>query len=352
MQDDRTIVALDAMGGDNAPGEIVAGALNAVALSEELKVLLVGDPERIGLALTGHSYDPERIQIVPASEVIETGEPPVNAIRRKKDSSIVVGQKLVRDGEAHAFVSAGSTGAVLVGGQVIVGRIRGVDRTPIGAIIPTTKGIALLIDSGANVDVRPNHLVQFAKMGTIYLRDVIGITNPRVGLINIGVEEDKGNALAKEAYQLLKDVEDINFIGNVEAREIPHGGADILLCDAFVGNVILKLYEGTADALIGLVKKGFMSNLRSKIGALMVKPALKESLKGMSASEYGGAPLLGLKGLVIKTHGSAKANEVTNTLMQCITFRDQKIVEKIKIALGPETAEPENSNTSKEAQNG
>ena len=351
MQDNRTIVALDAMGGDNAPGEIVAGALDAVAVNEELKVMLVGDPERINQALAGHSYDPERISIVPASEVIETGEPPVNAIRRKKDSSIVVGLKQVRDGEAHAFVSAGSTGAVLVGGQLIVGRIRGIDRTPIGVIIPTTKGIALLIDSGANVDVRPHHLVQFAQMGTIYMRDVIGVPNPRVGLINIGVEEDKGNALVKETYPLLKETEGINFIGNIEAREIPHGGADILLCDAFVGNVILKLYEGTADALISLVKKGFMSTLRSKIGALLVKPALKQSLKGMSASEYGGAPMLGLKGLVIKTHGSAKAREVTTTLLQCITFRDQKIVEQIRSALGTKAAEPEDSNNSKEAEN-
>ena len=348
MQDDWTIVALDAMGGDNAPGEIVTGALNAAAQNEELKILLVGDPERIRLALTGHEYDPERISIVPASEVIETGEPPVNAIRRKKDSSIVVGLNLVKEGKAHTFVSAGSTGAVLVGGQLIVGRIRGVDRTPIGVIIPTVKGIALLIDSGANVDVRPNHLVQFAQMGTIYLRDVIGVTNPRVGLVNIGVEEDKGNALTKEAYPLLQDTPDINFIGNIEAREIPHGAADIILCDAFVGNVILKLYEGTADALIGMVKKGFMSTLRSKIGALLVKPALKASLKGMSASEYGGAPLLGLNGLVIKTHGSARAHEVTTTLLQCITFRDQKIVEKIRRALGTEAASHEDSNSTKE----
>ena len=351
MQDDRTVVALDAMGGDNAPGAIVSGTLDAVAANEELKVFLIGDPERIKLALTGHPYDPERIGIIPASEVIETGEPPVNAIRRKKDSSIVVGLKMVKEGKAHAFVSAGSTGAVLVGGQVIVGRIRGIDRTPIGAIIPTVKGISLLIDSGANVDVRPNHLIQFAKMGTIYLRDVIGIPNPRVGLINIGAEEDKGNALTREVYPMLKAEESINFIGNVEARDIPYGKADILLCDAFVGNVILKLYEGTADALIGLVKQGFMSSLRSKIGALLVKPALKSSLKGMSASEYGGAPLLGLKELVIKTHGSSTAHEITNTLLQCITFRDQKIVEKIKDALGTEGAGTEDSKANKEEDN-
>ena len=340
MSTDRlTVVALDAMGGDNAPGEIVAGALDAIRKSEALSVLLVGQEEAIRPLLEGQAYDQSRLTVVPASEVIGTDEHPVQAIRRKKDSSIVVGEKLVRDGRADAFVSAGSTGAVLVGGQLIVGRVRGVDRTPIGTLIPTETGVALLLDSGANVDARSGHLVQYAKMGSIYMQGVLGIPDPRVAIVNVGVEEEKGNALVKETYPLLKACPGINFTGSIEAREIPAGGADVIVCDAFVGNVILKLYEGTAGVLIRMIKKGMMSSLRSKIGALLVKPALKETLKTLDASEYGGAPMLGLNGLVIKTHGNAKAKEVSNTLIQCITFREQDIINKIKTSLTEEETE-------------
>ncbi len=265
-----------------------------------------------------------------ASEIIETAEPPVNAIRKKKDSSMVVGMKMVKDGKADAFVSAGSSGAILVGGQVIVGRIKGVERPPLAPLIPTAKGVTLLIDCGANVDARPSHLVQFAKMGSIYMENVLGIPNPRVGIVNIGAEEDKGNALVKETFPLLKEQEGINFIGSVEARNIPYGQADVVVCEAFAGNVILKLYEGVGAVLVSKIKEGMMSTLRSKIGALLAKPALKETLKAFDASEYGGAPLLGLNGLVVKTHGSSKAKEICNTLLQCVTFKQQKINEKIK----------------------
>ena len=326
-------VAVDAMGGDNAPAEIVKGAVDAVSKRSDIMVLLTGRQDAVESELSKYSYSKDQIQVVPASEVIETDEPPVNAIRRKKDSSIVVGMNLVRNGEADAFVSAGSSGAVLVGGQVIVGRIKGVERPPFGALIPTEKGVALLLDSGANVDARASHLVQFARMGSIYMEHVIGITRPRIGIVNIGAEEEKGNALVKETFPLLKECQDINFIGSVEAREIPHGGADVIVCEAFTGNVILKLYEGTGDTLIKMVKKGMMTSLRSKIGALLVKPALKETLKAFDATQYGGAPLLGLKGLVVKTHGSAKANEVSNSIIQCVTFKEQQINEKIKESL-------------------
>lgn len=338
---DKTIttVVVDAMGGDNAPGEIIKGAVEAIQKSDKVKVILVGLEEVIRKHLESYTYDKERLEVVHASEVIETGEPPVHAIRRKKDSSIVVGQKLVKEGKADAFISAGSTGAVLVGGQLVVGRIRGIERTPIATLIPTVDGVSLLIDSGANVDARSNHLIQFAKMGSIYMENVIGINKPRVGIVNVGVEEEKGNALVKETYPLLKEVPDINFIGSIEAREIPNGGADVIVCEAFVGNVILKLYEGTAGALIGMVKKGMMSNLRSKIGALLVKPALKQTLKRLDASEHGGAPLLGLNGLVVKTHGSAMAKEVSNTILQCVVFKEQELVEKIRASLVPEASE-------------
>ena len=277
-----------------------------------------------------------QIEIVHAPEVIATAEPPVNAIRKKKDSSMVVGMKMVKEAKADAFVSAGSSGAILVGGQVIVGRIKGVERPPLAPLIPTEKGVTLLIDCGANVDARASHLVQFAKMGSIYMENVLGIKNPKVGIVNIGAEEDKGNALVKETFPLLKAEKDINFIGSVEAREIPHGQADVVVCEAFAGNIILKLYEGVGAVLVSKIKEGMMSTLRSKIGALLAKPALKQTLKQFDASEYGGAPLLGLNGLVVKTHGSSKSKEVCNTLLQCVTFKQQKINEKIKESIQTE----------------
>ena len=323
-------VALDAMGGDNAPDEIIKGAMEAVGLREDIKVFLVGKEELIREKLKAYSYREPQIEVVNATEVIETAEPPVAAIRKKKDSSIVVGMKLVKDGTADAFVSAGSSGAVLVGGQLLVGRIKGVERPPLAPLIPTEKGVSLLVDCGANVDARPSHLVQFAKMGSIYMEHVMGVKNPRVAIVNIGAEEEKGNALVKETFPLLKACTDINFIGSIEAREIPHGQADVIVCEAFVGNVILKLYEGVGAVLISKIKEGMMSSLRSNIGALLVNPALKQTVKSFDASEFGGAPLLGLNGLVVKTHGSSKAKEVKNSIIQCVTFKEQRINDKIR----------------------
>ena len=322
-------VVVDAMGGDNAPIEPVKGAVEAVQLRKDIQVIITGNEDVVRAELAKYTYPEEQIVVVPTTEVIETAEPPVNAIKRKKDSSLVVGMGLVKKGEADAFVTAGSTGATLVGGQVLVGRIKGVRRPPLAPLIPTEKGVALLIDCGANVDARPGDLVQFAQMGSIYMEHVVGIKNPRVGILNIGAEEEKGNALVKETFPLLKECEGINFTGSIEAREIPHGGADVIVTDAFAGNVVLKLYEGVAATLISAVKKGLMSTLRSKIGALLIKPALKTTLKSFDADQYGGAPMLGLNGLVVKTHGSAKANDVKNSIIQCVTFKEQKINEKI-----------------------
>jgi len=220
-----------------------------------------------------------------------------------------------------------------------VGRIKGVERPPLAPLIPTEKGVSLLIDCGANVDARPSHLVQFAQMGSIYMEHVMGIRNPRVAIVNIGAEEEKGNALVKETFPLLKECPGINFIGSIEAREIPHGAADVIVCEAFVGNVILKLYEGVGATLISMVKGGMMSTLRSKIGALLVKPALKETLKAFDASQYGGAPLLGLNGLVVKTHGNSKRTEVRNSIIQCVTFKEQGINQKIRESLCGDRAE-------------
>ncbi len=332
-------IAVDAMGGDHAPLEIVKGAVEAVNSREDIKVFLVGQEEAVKAELQKYQYDSSRVEVVNATEVIEMAEPPVMAIRKKKDSSIVVAMKMVKSGEADAFVGAGSTGAVLVGGQLLVGRIKGVERPPLAPLLPTEKGASLLIDCGANVDARPSHLVQFAKMGSIYMKHVMGVENPKVAIVNIGAEEEKGNALVKETFPLLKECRDINFIGSIEARDIPSGYADVIVCEAFVGNVILKLYEGVGATLISMVKKGMMASLRSKLGALLVKPALKSTLKRFDTAEYGGAPMLGLNGLVVKTHGSSKALEIRNSILQCVTFTEQKINEKIKAGIQAEESQ-------------
>lgn len=326
---DKVIIALDAMGGDYAPVETVHGAVDAVAEHPEIKVLLVGKKDEIEKELQKYSYNKENIEVVNATEIIEMGEVPTKAIREKKDSSLVVAMKQVHDGQADAVVSAGSTGAILVGGQLVVGRIKGIKRPALAPFLPSKKGFSLLIDCGANVDARPEHLVQFAQMGTVYFENVMGKKNPTVGIVNIGTEEEKGNQLVKETYPLLKECEGINFIGSVEAREIASGGADILVCEAFVGNVILKFFEGVALTFLGCIKEGLMSSLRTKLGALMVKPALKGLVKTFDVSSQGGAPLLGLKGLVVKAHGNSKAKEIKTALCQCIAFKENSINEKI-----------------------
>ena len=329
-------VAVDAMGGDNAPVATVKGAVEAVAESKAVKVFLVGKKEVLEKELSAYTYDKDRIEIVDATEVIEMAEPPVLAIRTKKDSSIVKAMYMVNHGEADAYVSAGSTGATLVGGQVIVGRLKGVDRAPLAPLIPTEKGNSLLIDCGANVDARANHLVQFAKMGTVYMENIMGIKNPTVAIVNIGAEEEKGNALVKETFPLLKNCPDINFIGSIEARDIPAGNADVIVCEAFTGNVILKMYEGVAKSLVHVIKKGLMSSLKTKIGALLIKDDLKKTLGNYSLEKYGGAPMLGLKGLVVKTHGSSSDIEIKNSILQCVTFTEQKISEKISAKISPQ----------------
>ncbi len=327
---DITRVALDAMGGDNAPGEIVKGAVDAVNENENIVVYVVGNKEAIDQELSKYTYPADRIEKVYSTEIIETAEPPVMAVRKKKDSAIVKGLNLVKDGTCDAFVSAGSSGAVLVGGQLLIGRIKGVERPPLAPLIPTSKGVSLLVDCGANVDARPNHLVQFAEMGSIYMEHVIGVKNPTVGILNIGAEEDKGNALVKETFPLLKNTPGINFVGSVEARDVVDGDVDVIVCEAFAGNVCLKMLEGVAKTLLREVKAGMLSTFAGKIGAMLVAPSLRKSLKRFDSSEYGGAPLLGLKGLVVKTHGNSKSKEIKNSILQCVSFKEGNIADRIR----------------------
>jgi len=325
-----TKVVLDAMGGDNAPTEVVKGAVKAVKECEDINVILVGVEDIVKAELKKYTYPSDRIMVVNADEVIQTGEVPTTAIKRKKNSSIVVGLNIVKEGMADAFVSAGSSGAILVGGTLLVGRVKGIERPPLAPLIPTEKGVSLLLDCGANVDARSSMLVQFAILGSLYMEHVVGIKNPTVALLNIGVEEEKGNQLVKETYPLLKECKDINFIGSIEAREVTAGGADVIVCEAFAGNVALKMLEGTGRTILNIVKEAMMTSVRTKIGALLVKPALKEAFKKFDATSYGGAPLLGCKGLVVKTHGNAKSGEIYNTIMQCRTFKKENINDLIK----------------------
>ncbi len=327
-------VAVDAMGGDNAPAEIVKGAVKALGASEEIYILLVGDETRIRQVLEKESYPQDRLEVVPASEQIEMSEHPVNAIRRKKDSSMVVAMRLVKDGKADAFLSAGNSGAVLVGGIAIIGKLRGIERTPFGAMVPCAKGATLLLDSGANVDVRASHLCQFARLGTLYLKHAVGIADPTVGIMNIGTEEEKGNALVQEAIPLLKAEEGIHFIGSVEARDIPQSAADIVVCDGFAGNIFLKTYEGTSKLLMHVIKSMLVSSFKMKLGALLIKGGLKQTLAKFDAAEHGGAPLLGCKELVIKCHGNATAKEIKNACMQCLSYVKNDVTGIIRSNMG------------------
>lgn len=320
-------IAVDAMGGDNAPYEVIKGAVEAVNEFGS-SVILVGIEEIIKKELEKYNFQKEKIEIVNASEVITTEEIPTTAIRRKKDSSMVVGLNLVKNGEASAFVSAGSTGALLTGATVIIGRIKGIERPALGTCLPTKKGFVFLLDSGANVDCKPNYLVQFAKMASVYVENVMKVKNPRVGLVNIGVEEEKGNALTKETHELLKET-DLNFVGNIEAREIPLDGADIVVCDGFVGNVILKFAEGLSKGLLSIIKDEITKGMY-KFAALALKTPFKNIKKKFDSEEVGGAPFLGLKALVVKAHGSSKAKGIKNAIKQCTIFVENDIVLKIE----------------------
>lgn len=322
-------IAIDAMGGDYAPKSIVDGCLKAMREDADIYLFLVGDEAKVRECLSGQQYDEQRLEVVHASEVIGNDEHPAFAIKKKRDSSIVVGERLVREGKADAFVSAGSTGAVLVGGQVLVGRLRGVERPALGVLVPNVDGFSLLIDCGANADAKPSNLKQFAQMGSIYMKEYVGIKDPKVGLLNIGTEEAKGNNLIRETHPLLDGCPGIHYIGSVEARDLALGGADVIVADAFSGNIALKTFEGTAKAMLKLLKETFTKSLKTKLGAALVYPDLKAKLSVFDASNHGGAPLLGLKGLVLKAHGNSTEKEFAIAIAQASSFIRKDIIGKI-----------------------
>lgn len=322
-------IAIDVMGGDHAPDEVIKGCMMALK-DIDSTLVLIGQEAVIKEKLSAYTYDEAKVEIVPAEEVIEMGEAPVMAIRKKKNSSMVVGLKLVKEHQVDGMISAGSTGALLTGATLIVGRIKGVERPAMAPFIPTQTGCSLLIDCGANVDAKPQYLEQFARMGTVYVQQCRQIEKPTVGLVNIGTEEEKGNQLTKEAYKLLSESPDIAFYGNVEARDIPQGLVDILVCDGFTGNIILKFMEGFGKWLLGMIKVEFLRNLKTKMAALFMKQGINHIKEKFDVSTKGGAPFLGINGLVVKTHGSSKAKEFYSTILQTEGFIKDELVEKIK----------------------
>ena len=320
-------IAVDAMGGDYAPEEIIKGTLMAAEAWPDQHFILVGQKNKMLPFLIGAV--PPNISLVEASEVIGMDEHPANAVRKKKDASIVVATRLVKVGEADAIVSAGSTGAQMAAALLGLGRIKGIERPAIGTVLPTAEGGKLILDVGANLDASPEHLCQYALMGSIYAEKILGIPNPRVGLLNIGSEEGKGNELTQKAYFLFKAAP-VNFIGNVEGRDVPYGHADVVVCEGFVGNVLLKTAEGLAGVLFQLIKEKITSNIIRKLGALAVKPGLKEIAQMMDYAEYGGAPLLGVNGISIICHGSSKTKAIFNAIRvarECVQVR---LIEQIR----------------------
>ena len=309
-------VALDAMGGDKAPGEVVLGAIQA-AREYSMGVYLVGREDAIRAELAKHDTSGLDLPIVHTDEIIEMDEHPASAVRRKKNASMTLALQLVRDGSALGAVSAGNSGAMMAASLFTLKRIEGVDRPALGTVFPTRDGVSFVLDVGANTDCKPEYLQQFALMGSIYMERIFSVSSPRVGLLANGEEETKGNELVQQTHQLLKahaEILGINFIGNVEGREIPAGGADVVVCDGFVGNVVLKLGEGLAETLLGMLRTQMTSSLPNKLAAAVLQPGLRKVFRRMDYAEYGGVPLLGINGSAIVSHGRSNAKAIKNAL--------------------------------------
>ncbi|MEI3338259.1 MAG: phosphate acyltransferase PlsX [Clostridium sp.] len=323
-------IAIDGMGGDNAPQAVVEGVVQALKEYEDIKLYITGPKDEIEKELSKYTYPKDRVTVVHTSEVISPNEHPVMAIRKKKDSSLVKALNLVKEGECEAIISGGSTGAFLAGCTFIVGRIKGVERPALAPIMPGRNGKFMIVDVGANVDCKPQYLIQFAHMGKIYYEGMFNTKNTSIGLINIGAEEEKGNELTKATYKLLKE-ENFNFVGNVEPRDIPKGEVNVLVADGFVGNTALKMYEGSASNILGMIKDEiYSSSIISKVGAVLLKPVFNSLKVKFDYKEVGGAPFLGVDGICIKAHGSSDGKAFKNAIRQTKLFKENDILNKIK----------------------
>ncbi|WMJ82076.1 phosphate acyltransferase PlsX [Clostridium sp. MB40-C1] len=323
-------IVIDGMGGDYAPSVVVEGCIEAIKEFNNIEMIITGPEDIISKELNKHEYNTDKISILNANEVITNNEHPVMAIRKKKDSSINKALNLVKSGEADAVISAGSTGAFLAGATLIIGRIKGVNRPALAPIMPGKDGPFMIIDCGANAECKPINLVQFAQMGEVYFESILKVKTPSVGLINIGAEEEKGNELTKEAHKLLQEC-NLNFIGNVEPRDIPQGKVNVLVCDGFIGNTVLKMYEGVAQSIFSTLKQEIMSSFRTKMGGLLLKPVFTKFKKDYDYSEYGGAAFLGVNGICIKAHGSSDSKAIKNAIRQAINFHENDVITKIKV---------------------
>jgi len=326
-------IAIDAMGGDHGPIETVKGAVEALNIIDS-NIVLIGDENKINKELKKYTYDSYRIEIVHTTEVINNDDKPVKAIKSKKDSSMVKGFTLLKEEEIDAFISAGNTGALLAGGTLKVGRLKGINRPALTTVYPTDNGISILLDVGANTECDVRNLKEFAIMGSSYAKLVLGIDNPKVGLVNIGEEETKGSSLYKESYIALKEQQGINFTGNCEARDVPKGEFDVMVCDGFTGNIILKLSEGLAKSFGSAIKKAIYNSFLSKIGGLLIQKGLNDFKKKMDYTEYGGAPLLGLKHPVVKAHGSSNAKAFMNAFKYADKYAKNDVISEISNILG------------------
>ncbi len=320
---------IDAFGGDNAPVEIIKGTVDSLNAHGDVSVIFTGDENSIKAELAKYTYPTDRVEIFHAPETVQMQDHPVEAVRKKKNSSLVAGLTLLKEKKGDAFISCGSTGAILAGATLLVGRIKGVQRPALAPVLPNKNNGVLLIDSGANMDCRPSVLAQFAVMGSIYMEKVIGIDSPKVGLANVGTEDTKGNEVTKEAYALIKEQNKVNFVGNAEGRDLIDR-VDVMVADGFTGNLMLKSMEGFGSYIMEIMKTSFTATLRTKIGSLLLMPALKKLKKSLDYNAHGGAPFLGVDGIVIKGHGSNKAKGMTSTVEQAIKMVQADVVGVIK----------------------
>ncbi|MDO8686432.1 MAG: phosphate acyltransferase PlsX [Clostridiales bacterium] len=322
-------ILVDAMGGDKAPNDIVAGCIDAINVSEGYDILLIGNEAIIEKILREKKFTNPRLKIYNAEEAILNEDQPTKAIKEKKDSSMVVGFRLLKQKQGDVFISAGNTGALMTGSLLLLGRIKGIDRPALAPVIPTKEGGAMIIDAGLNTMCKPVNYQQFAKIGSIYMREMFDVRAPRVGLINVGSEERKGNENIKQAYSRLSG-SDINFVGNIEGRHIPDGKVDVAVCDGFVGNVLLKFLEGVGSFIFDGLNRVYSKNLLSKLSALAVRNELRQFKKRLDYEEYGGTPILGVDGTVIKCHGSSNAKTIKNAIIKAYKYAKSSVLEQIR----------------------